>query len=54
MTKPSIFIESIGIQRHRLTIDKAAWNGCVKHPNFRACCDLSMARLALLQSMLAH
>lgn len=52
----SIFIESIGlgIQGRRLTIDEAAWNECVKHPNFRACYDLSMARLALQQAMLAH
>ena len=52
----SIFIESlgIGIQSHRLTIDEKAWSECVKHPNFRACYDLSMARLALQEAILKH
>ena len=52
----SIFIESIGIgvQERRLTIDETAWNECLKHPNFRACHDLSMARQALQQAMLGH
>ena len=52
----SIFIESVGIgdQDRRLTIDEAAWNECVKHPNFRACYDLSMARLAMEKALLDH
>jgi hypothetical protein len=52
----SIFIESIGIgvQSRRLTMNEAAWSECVKHLNFRACYDLSLAKLALQQSMLAH
>lgn len=52
----SIFIESegIGVQDQRLTIDQAAWNECVKHPNFRACYDLSMARMAMQQAMLGR
>lgn len=52
----SIFIESmgIGIQDYRMTIDEAAWNECVTRPNFRACYDLSMARMAMQQAMLGH
>ena len=52
----SIFIESlgIGVQDRRLTIEPVAWNECVKHPNFRPCYDLSMARMALQQAMLEH
>ena len=50
----SIYIESVGIgdQSHRLTTDAEAWSACVQHPNFRACYDLSMARLAMQQAML--
>lgn len=52
----SIFIESLGIgtQSRRLTIDENAWSECVQHPNFRACYDLSMARLALQEAILRH
>lgn len=52
----SIFIGSVGmgIQVRRLTIDGAAWMECLKQPHFRACYDLSMARIALQQAMLAH
>jgi len=50
----SIFMESIGlgIQGRHVTVDEAAWKECVKHPNFRACYDLSMAKLALQNAML--
>jgi len=49
----SVILESVGIgrQRQQLTIDASAWSECVKHPNFRACYDLSMAKLALEQAM---
>ena len=52
----SIFFESLGLGIHsrRLTIDESAWCECVKHPNFQACYDLSMARLALQKAMLEH
>ncbi len=52
----SIFIEHMGVgdQKLRLTTDDAAWNECVQHPNFRACYDLSMAKLALQHAMLEH
>lgn len=50
----SIFMESIGIgiQGQHLTMDEAIWNECVKHPNFQACYDLSMAKLALQKAMM--
>lgn len=50
----SLFVESTGIgtQDHRLTIDQEAWNECVTRPHFRACYDLSMARMALQRAML--
>lgn len=50
----SIYVESIGIgdQTHRLTTDGEAWSACLKHPNFRACYDLSMVRLAMQQALL--
>lgn len=49
----SIFIEAVGVvtQSSDLIIDKEAWNECVKHPDFRSCYDLSMAKLALQQGM---
>ena len=52
----SVLIESfgIGIQSRRLSIDESAWNECVKTPNFRPCYDLSMANLAMNQSMFAQ
>ena len=52
----SIYIESVGvgIQDRQLTIDEAAWKDCVNHPNFRACYDLSMAKLSLQKAILGH
>lgn len=49
----SIFLESIGIgiQVRGLMVDESAWKECVKHPNFQACYDLSMAKLALQRSI---
>ncbi len=50
----SIFVESlgIGIQDRRLAFDEKAWEDCMKQPNFRACYDLSMARLVLQEAVL--
>jgi hypothetical protein len=39
--------EGIGVQRSELIVDSQAWEECVKTPHFRACYDLSMAKLAL-------
>ena len=52
----SIYLESVGvgIQDWQLTIDETSWKECVKHSNFRACYDLSMAKLALEKAILGH
>jgi hypothetical protein len=52
----SIYVESVGVgtQGWQLTIDEAAWKDCITHPNFRACYDLSMAKLALQKAILGH
>lgn len=51
----SAVVEScgIGVQGRLMTIDQKAWEECVKNPNFRACYDLSMAKLTL-QEVLAE
>jgi hypothetical protein len=50
----SIIVESVGIgvQSKAISIDETAWKECIKHPNFRACYDLSMAKVALQQALL--
>ena len=49
----SIIIESrgIGVQRSELIVNNEAWGECVKTPHFRACYDLSMAKLALQSTL---
>ena len=49
----SIVIKSrgIGVQRSELIVNNKAWEECVKTPHFRACYDLSMAKLALQSSL---
>ncbi len=51
----SILVKSIGIgiQQRKLTIDEQGWRECFKHPNFRACHDLAMAKLAMQKELLA-
>lgn len=48
-----VLLESrgIGIQDRKIVVDKRAWEECLKSPNFRACYDLSMAKLALQQAL---
>lgn len=41
----------VGLQNREMIVDQAAWDECVKSPNFRACYDLSMAKLALQQAL---
>ena len=50
----SIYLQSfgIGLQKKELTVDEEAWSEYVKHPNFRSCYDLSMAKLALKKIVL--
>lgn len=52
----SIYIEAvgIGIQDWELSIDEAAGKDCVNRPKFRACYDLSMAKLTLQKALLGH
>ncbi len=41
--------------QHRVvTVGDRAWEECVKAPNFRACYDLSMAKLALQEAIAGH
>lgn len=40
-----------GVQDRVLTVDEKAWAACVMSPNFRACYDLSMAKLALQEAL---
>lgn len=49
----SIVIESrgIGVQRSELSVDSETCEECVKAPHFRACYDLSMAKLALQEAL---
>ncbi|MDR3405532.1 MAG: hypothetical protein P4L99_23760 [Chthoniobacter sp.] len=49
----TVLIESdgVGVQHREVTIDPVAWAECVKSPNFRACYDLSMAKLALQEAL---
>ena len=49
----TVVVEScgIGVQGHVITVDEKAWEECVKTPNFRACYDLSMAKLALQRAL---
>jgi len=43
----------MGIQRRELTVKPEAWDECVICPEYQACYDLSMAKLALHEA-LAH
>lgn len=49
----TIVMESrgIGVQRSELIVNNKAWEECVKTPHFRACYDLSVAKLALQSSL---
>ena len=49
-------VESCGVvtQNCVLTVDTKAWEECVKSLNFRACYDLSMAKLALQEALAAR
>ncbi len=45
----SVIVESsgLGVRHSEVVVDEQAWDACVKAPHFRACYDLSMAKLAL-------
>lgn len=49
----SVFVESIGVgtQRGELTFKPDAWDGCVECPEYRACYDLSVAKLVLSSAL---
>jgi hypothetical protein len=44
-----VFVENIGVgtQRRELTFKSDSWDECLDCPEYRACYDLSMAKLAL-------
>ncbi len=51
-----VLLEShgMGIQNRKIVVDKKAWEECAKSPNFRACYDLSIAKLALQQAQTGY
>ncbi len=52
----TVLVESCGngVQHREVSIDPLAWAECVQSPNFRACYDLSMAKLALQEALAGH
>ena len=43
----------IGVQEHKLEVKRDGWKKCTACPDYRTCCDLSMAQL-LMNTMLTN
>jgi len=51
-----VLVESygVGVQHREVVVDKDTWTECSKSPNFDRCLQLSMAKLALEETVLRY